>query len=603
MPRTDKIKQVLSTLPSEPGVYMMKDDAGKIIYIGKASSLKKRVSSYFQKKDHDPKTTILVKKIEDIEYIVTESEIEALLLESTLIKKHRPRFNIRLKDDKRYPYIAVTLGEDFPRVIYTRNVRNTRSKYFGPFTDSRAARSMINTTNNIFKLKTCKRDLPLKKGERPCLNHQMKKCNGACTGTITKEEYRDIVKSAINFLEGNIAPALENLQKKMELHSEAMEFEKAASIRNIIFDIQKTTETQNVAVSFAMNHDYIDVEIQGSEALLVIFEFRKGVLAGRKINVFENADLAEKKEIIRSFLFEYYRNGEIPDRIITDYSIADRELLEVYLTEKGARKIKIIRPGTAEDRSILNLIKKNIDSLLADREAAKFYRDLESGLAELQKLLGLPRPPENIVCFDISNLQGKDSVASMVSFKKGEPDKGNYRRFKIRGYEEANDPGMIHEAVARRLQHLTNEELPLPDLMVIDGGPTQLARAIEAAENFTGNLAVISLAKRFEEIFFDPKEAPLRLPETSPALKILQAIRDEAHRFAITYHRKIRDKKLTGSLLDDIPGIGYETRKLLLDRFKSLEALGNASIEELKGIDGIGDKMAARIKDFFDELS
>lgn len=598
MPLTDTLKQTLSTLPTEPGVYLMKNNAGTIIYIGKASSLKKRVSSYFQKKDHDPKTAILVKKISDIEYIVTDSEMEALILESTLIKKHKPRFNIRLKDDKRYPYIAVTLGENFPRVIYTRSVRNTSNRYFGPFTDARAARSMVNTTNSIFKLKTCKRELPLKKGERPCLNYQMKKCNGACTGKISREEYRGLVHNAIDFLEGNISPALEDLKKKMEAYSESMEFEKAAALRDIIFDIQKTTETQNVAVSFALNHDYLDVGIQGDEALLVVFEFRKGVLGGRKINVFENTDLAEKKDIVRSFIINHYTGGDIPDRIVTDYSIADRELLESYLSEKEARKIKIMHPGSAEDRSILNLIGKNIESLLADREAAQFYRDREAGLVELQEVLKLSRIPETMVCFDISNFQGTDAVASMVSFRHGAPDKGNYRRFKIRGYEGANDSGMIHEAVARRLQHMANEDQPLPDLMVIDGGPTQLTRAKEAAANFTDSLAIISLAKRFEEIYFDPKVPPLRLKETSPALKILQAIRDESHRFAITYHRKIRDTKLTGSLLDDIPGIGYETRRLLLEKFKSLEALGNASLEELQSVEGIGEKTAMKIREF-----
>jgi len=601
MPLDDNIKQILSTLPSVPGVYLMKDRDKKIIYIGKATSLKKRVSSYFQKKDHDPKTTVLVKRIKDIEYIVTDTEMEALLLENTLIKKHKPRFNIRLKDDKRYPYIAVTLGENYPRVIYTRNVRNTKSKYFGPFTDARAARSMVNTANSIFKLKTCKRELPLKKGERPCLNHQMKKCSGVCTGEIDREEYRSLVLNAVHFLEGDVTPALEDLKLRMEQYSKSMNFEKAAALRDIIFDIQKTTETQNVAVSFGMNHDYLNVDIQGSEALLVLFEFRKGVLGGRKIHVFENADLAEKKDIIRSFLLEYYQEGEVPERIITDYSIADREILEGYLSEKAARKVKIARPATAEDRSILNLISRNIEALMADREAAKFFRNLEEGLDELQKFFGLSKRPEEIVCFDISNLQGTDSVASMVTFKNGEPDKSRYRRFKIRGYDEANDPGMIHEAVSRRVQHLVNEDIPMPDIMVIDGGPTQLSRAKEAAANFNADMVIISLAKRLEEVFFDPKEPPLVIPKDSASLKILQGLRDEAHRFAITYHRKIRDKKLTGSLLDDIPGIGYEARKALLNHFKSLEGIRTATVEELTAVTGIGKKTAEKISAFFED--
>lgn len=579
----------------------MKNSAGKIIYIGKATHLNKRVPSYFHTKKQPPKTAVLVKNIADIEYIVTDSEIEALILESNLIKKHKPKFNIRLKDDKRFPYIAVTLGEKYPRIIYTRRIANRQSKYYGPFTDAAAARSMMNMANAVFKLKTCKKDLPLKSNERPCLNYQMKRCSGACTGAISEEEYRELINSAMQFLDGDIDPVLSDLHKKMTSYSERMDFEKAAQMRDIIFDIQKVSEHQKVSISMGQDQDYINVGIFGAEALLIIFEFRKGVLLGRKINIFDNADLAEPREVIRSFILDYYQRAEIPGRIIADYSIEDRQLIENYLTAKASHKVTLSQPATGEDRGILDMIDKNIQMLAADREAARFYQNMDEGMSVLRTVLGMDRLPKEIVCFDISNFQGTDSVASMVTFTNGAPDKSKYRRFKIRGHEGPNDPAMIHEAVARRVQHLANESLPLPDLMVIDGGPTQLTRAIEAVSNFDVKIKIISLAKRLEEIYTSPTELPIRLLETSPGLKLLQAVRDEAHRFAITYHRKLRDSKLTNSVLDEIPGISTAIKTILLKKFGSAERVRDASLGELTGTEGIGLRTAEKIAEYFSE--
>ncbi len=522
---------------------MMKDSGGLVIYVGKAARLKKRVSSYFQKKIQDRKTEVLVRNISDLEYIVTDSEMEALILESNLVKRHKPRFNIRLKDDKRFPFIAVTMGEEYPRVIYTRRIGDRTSRYFGPYTDARAARAMAYMVSSIFKLRTCRKELPLKKGERPCLNHQMRRCSGACTGHISREEYMELVDNAIHFLEGNIEPVLAGMNRAMRAHSEKMDFEKAARIRDIIFDVQRMSERQLVSIGMGQDQDYLNVGIFGAEALLVLFEFRKGVLLGRKINVFGNTDLSEPRDIIRTFILDYYQHADIPGRIITDYSVEDREVIEDFLTARASKKVQISQPGTGDDRGILDMIKKNIDILAAERQAARAGQDMEAGMALLKEALELESLPEEIVCFDISNLQGTDAVASMVSFRGGYPDRANYRRFRIRGHEGPNDPAMIHEAVARRIQHLANEGLPMPDLMVIDGGPTQLTRAMEAAANFEAGVKIVSLAKRFEEIYFSPKEEPLRLDKNSPALKLLQALRDEAHRFAITYHRNIRGRK------------------------------------------------------------
>ncbi len=594
----EKIKDILSRLPQEPGVYLMLGNDGSIIYIGKANSLKKRVTSYFQKKDHDPKTSILVKNIADIEYIVTESEIEALLLESNLIKKHKPKFNVRLKDDKRYPYIAVTMNEDYPRVIYTRYINRNTDKYFGPYTDARAAKNSAQMINNIFKLKTCRRPLPLNENERPCINYQIKKCSGACRNIITKEEYRSLINDAVNFLEGNIDPVMNSLNARMKEYSENMNFEKAASVRDIIYDIQKISQSQSVDIAAVTDQDCIGIVIFGGEAIVVLFEFRHGILTGRKINIFDNAEYSTPEDILRVFILDYYRDKEIPSKIITEYGIPDYKLIAEHLSSKSGKKISLVQAGSSDDKGIISMIRKNIDIIAADRKATE-ENNPAAAILDLKNVLSLGTEPDIIECFDISNFQGTNSVASMVQFRLGRADKSNYRRFKIRGYDSANDPGMIHEAVSRRLQHLVNEEIELPDLIVIDGGPTQLTRAIEAADNFNLNLKIISVAKKFEEIYTAPDSEPIRLPENSPALKLIQRIRDESHRFAVTYHRTLRDKKLTSSILDTIPDIGDKTKKILLKHFGSIEQISEATLDDLIAAEGVGGKTAQKIFDFF----
>ncbi len=589
-----KISGILSRLPDEPGVYQMFDCEGTIIYIGKANSLKKRVTSYFNKKNHDPKTSVLVKNISDIEYIITDTEIEALLLESTLIKKHKPKFNVRLKDDKRYPYIAVTLNEEYPRVIYTRSINRSTDRYFGPFTDARAAKNTSIMINTLFRLKTCRRQVPLRENERPCINYQIGKCSGVCDGKVTREEYRSMVNDAVSFLEGNIEPVIENLNRRMKQYSEATEFEKAAQIRDMIFDIQTVSQKQKVDLPSGINQDYMAVKITGGEAVLVLFEFRHGVLTGRRVNIFDNAEYTEPGIILGTFIVDYYKGREIPSRIMTSDSIPDVKLISAHLTELARTKVILATAVSREDHGIINMINKNIDIITSERRLSEQNNPV-AGLTLLKDVLDLDTEPDVMECFDISNFQGTDSVASMVQFRTGRPDKSGYRRYKIRAYEQSNDPGMIHEAVSRRLQFLVNEELEMPDLVIIDGGPTQLARAIEAAANFAPDLKIISLAKKFEEIYTAPDREPLRLPESSPALRLLQNIRDEAHRFAVTYHRKLRDKRTVSSELDSIPDTGEKTKQLLLKHFKSVDAVKSASVEELASVNGIGKSKAGRI--------
>jgi excinuclease ABC subunit C len=515
-------------------------------------------------------------------------------LESSLIKRHRPKFNIQKKDDKRYPYIAVTMDEEYPRVIFTRKLKGGGARYFGPYTDAKAARNTVSLINSIFKLRICTRELPLKANERPCMNFQINRCSGVCTGIISRDEYLDRVDNAVKFLEGGIDPVIKNLQEVMRRYAGGLKYERASEIRDMIADIRKISESQKVLLPVGKDQDYIGVSKYGNEGILILFEFRSGVLLGRKISVFDNAEYADEGEIVSAFVPGYYESADIPSRIIVEKRLPDRLLMQKYLAEKAKRRVTFARPETEDDRGIMGLIKKNIDVIAAERYAQRQSRDTMRGLEELQVLLGMDAVPHTMECFDISNLQGTDAVASMVTFKDGRPDKSGYRRYKIRGYDAADDPGMIHEAVSRRIQHLFNEDLDLPDLIVIDGGAVQLTRAVEAARNFTSEIRIIAIAKRFEEIYCDAGEAPLRLPESSQGLRILQSIRDEAHRFAITYHRSLRAKKTTRSFLDQIR-IGPGTKTRLLNHFKSVDNIRNASLEELKKVRGIGDRAAEKI--------
>ncbi len=593
------IRNILTALPLQPGVYLMKDTAGKIIYIGKASSLKKRVSSYFQKTGPDPKTLVLVKNIHDIEYIVTDSEIEALVLESTLIKKHRPRYNIRLKDDKRYPYIAVTLSETYPRVILTRRLLKNGDRYFGPYTDAKAARSAVHTVNSIFKLKECKKKLPLKKRERPCLNYHMKRCPGLCQGKTSAEEYNALVEKTMQFLEGDIEPVLTSLAGMMSAYSAKQEYEKAAGIRDIITDIRTISEKQKVYTPIGMDQDFVGTTNQEGEAIVVIFQFRSGVLIGRKILIFENITFHSPGDTLKSSIINYYDNVKIPPRIVTQFPSADRKLLTDHLRIRGGNRVRISTPATKAEKSIMNMLRKNIDMIAADRASGKSHDEKLKGLLELKDILKMEKLPEVIECFDISNIQGKNSVASMARFRHGVPDRSGYRRYRIKSYDSANDPGMIHEAVGRRIQRLVNEGLELPDLIVIDGGKTQLGRALEIKEGFELDITMISIAKRLEELYTEHAENPVRLGKDSPALKIIQNIRDEAHRFALEYHKKLRDGEGRRSVIDRIPNIGSKKKNLLLKHFKSIDKIKNADIGELEAVPGVGKKTAEEIYNFF----
>ncbi|MEJ5360967.1 MAG: excinuclease ABC subunit UvrC [Spirochaetota bacterium] len=590
----NNLEQKIKNLPLKPGVYLFINQKKEIIYIGKASSLKKRVASYFQK-NLDAKTRVLVSHISDIDYIVTQSEIEALLLESSLIKKHKPKYNIQQKDDKRFPYIAITLHEKYPRVIFTRRLVHNGDRYYGPYTDAHAARKTVTLLNKTFKLKTCTRDLPLKPHERPCLNHQMGRCQGVCTGIVTEDEYRSVIDTVMQFLDGTIDPVLENLTALMNSYSQAMRFESAACVRDMIFDIQKMLQSQHVVTPLGQNQDYIGITTHKDEAYVLVFQFRHGSLTGKRIFVYNNALYTSRSSLIAQFIVEYYANNEPPQTIVIPDMIEDRNILEEYLSAKTSQPVHTVTPRTDHEKAVMQMLHKNLDLTLAQKIAPGWQK----ALFELQEVLKLPALPMDIECFDISNIQGTFAVASMVHFTDGMPNKKEYRRYRIRAYSKPDDPGMIHEVVGRRLQHLLNEGLPIPDLLVIDGGKGQLSRAREVMEALECSVPVIALAKRLEEIYLPQGSDPLRLPRTSPALKLLQTIRDEAHRFAITYHRNIRDKTMTASVLDHIGGVGAQYKKKLLQSFDTIEHIKQSDAKTIAEKAKIPASVAHKIYDFF----
>ncbi|HPJ13884.1 MAG TPA: excinuclease ABC subunit UvrC [Spirochaetota bacterium] len=587
---------LLKDTPDEPGVYLLKDGTGNIFYIGKAKSLKKRLSSYFNNKNDGSKSVFLGGRTDSFEFIATENELEALILEETLIKKHRPRFNVRMKDDKSYPYIAVT-DEEYPRIIYSRSINRKSHKYFGPYADSSAARNVLELAHNIFKIRRCAKKLPLKKNERPCINYQIGKCSGVCTGKISREEYISRVNEAANFIGGQTDEIIKRLKLQMDKYSSETLFEKAAEIRNIIFDIQRISQKQNVIASSAYDIDYIAVSVIEEEAVLLLFEFRSGALSGRKVFIYENTEFINEAEIYERFLFDHYaQNDSLPHKIILKDRLNSSQLFQKMLSDKK-NKIRISSAKSDDERSVIKIMSKNIDLIRTERESKKILSDKSRALAELARVLNTTRMIRTMTCFDISNFQGKDSVASMSCFLNGYPDKKGYRKFKIRGYESANDPGMIHEAVSRYLQNIINESLELPDLIVIDGGPTQLTRAIEAASALKTDVMIISIAKRNEEIYTSPDAPPIVLPKESQALQIIQSIRDESHRFGVKYHREIRSRRIISSPFDKIKGIGKDKKALLLKNYGSAKNAALAEAEEIAVKLNISKEKAQKIKE------
>ncbi len=605
--KNDTILARLKSLPHKPGVYLMLDSKNKIIYIGKAKDLKNRVSSYFINSPHDPKTLALVSKIADIQFFVTKNEIEALILEDTLIKKHQPRYNILLKDDKRYPFLKLTIQEDYPRLIITRERKNDNNIYFGPFTSVKPLRESYRLIHKIFPIRKCRKNLKIKSKTPPyfppvgnyCLYYQIKQCLAPCQGNISPEEYKSIVENVLLFLKGKNKQLIDELTKEMNQAAENLQFEKAALIRDRIKAIEKIMEKQRVVSSRFESKDVIVTASKDGFINFTVIFVREGKITGKTNFIQTQKFHQEQPEFILSeFLREYYSSASfLPEEILIENQIEDMNLIEEWIKRKFNIKIKIKVPEDQQEKDIIQIAKENCEMELATYLLDIKTRDIKKSLRLLKEKLGLKKIPEVIEGFDISNIGGEFAVGSMVKFINGEPVKSEYRKFKIKTVEGIDDYSMMKEIVYRRYKRLMEENKRLPELILIDGGKGHLSSAIEGLrEAGIRNIPIISLAKK-EELIFKPGESgPLKLSRRSPALKLLQNIRDEAHRFAIQYHRSLRDKKLLSSSLEKIKGIGEKTKTELLKHYNSLEEIITSSDEELLKFPGVNKRVIKEIR-------
>ncbi|WP_406659965.1 excinuclease ABC subunit UvrC [Methanolobus sp. ZRKC3] len=591
----------LTKIPDSPGVYLMKDSSGDIIYVGKAISLIKRVRQYFQsKKNLTPKTRILVSHISDIECIVTDSEINALILEANLIKKYKPRYNVRLKDDKRYPYVKVTINEKFPRIFITRRRLMDGALYFGPYVNSTAIRSTLDLISRIFMLRKCKKSIAPGKS-RACLNYHIKLCDAPCKGGIDEEYYRLKVMEAVRLLKGDTADLLKELKAKMSSFAQDQNYEAAAEVRDQIEAVKQLSH-QQVATSGTDDRDIIAAVSDGSAIFLQIFYVRNGSMVGKADFSLSGTDSSTDIAVaMAEFIKQYYQDSPIPPEVLIQYEVPEIGLIVRWLSQRSGRDVKLRVPQIGEKKKLMEMAARNAE--MAMKVARLTSSSAESSmlaLEELKKVLSLEDTPMHIEAFDISNISGTNAVGSMVYFENGMPANSKYRQHNIKTVKGIDDFAMMAEVVGRRYSRLLRENAPLPDLILIDGGPGQVGAAKSSLDELGLDIPMIGLAKRFEHII-TTKKGPgevIILPKTSPALKLLMQIRDEAHRFAVTSHRRRRSAKLTHSELDGVPGIGPEKKKRLLESFGSVEKLRSASVEELMQVKGISMKVAERIHDY-----
>ncbi len=618
---TPKIQQILKTIPTKPGVYLHKNVAGTIIYIGKAVNLRSRVRSYFHKsaQAQGAKTRRLVTEIADIEFIVTATELEALLLENTLIKEHLPRYNVKLKDDRRYPYIKVHWQDDYPKVTTTRRLKNDGGRYFGPYTASWAAYQTLDLARKIFPYLTCTRTIT-GEDERACLYYHIKRCAGPCIGAVSREEYRQILDNLCDFLDGNVDPVVHDLEQQMMAASESLDYEKAALYRDQIKAIHQVVQKQKVVSQETTDRDVIAFAHDENNACAQVFFIRGGRLVGRDYFILDAEADEDQGEMMTAFLKQFYDQATtIPPEIILPEEADELMIIRNWLKSKrGADVLLEVPTQQGEQQDLLEMATQNASETLAHLQAqwATDEAKQTESLAELQQALDLPEPPVRIECYDISTLQGTNTVGAMVVFAKGIPRKKDYRRFKIKAVKGQDDYASMQEMLRRRFARLKSEGQPtsvgiatspsgeedswsiLPNLVLIDGGKGQLNAALEVLDEFElrDAVAIIGLAKREEEVFFPGRSESLMLPRNSPALHLLQRVRDEAHRFGVSYHRDLRGKASLHSSLDDIPGIGTKRRQALLKKFGSVQAIRQATVDDLATTPGMNRKVAEKLK-------
>ena len=619
VPVSEHIERRLAELPALPGVYIMKNAQGKIIYIGKAKVLKNRVRSYFDGSEHGGHraATLMLPFIRDIEWIITESESEALILEANLIRKHTPKYNVLLKDDKHFPYLAFSVHEDFPRLFLSRAVRKDGCQYYGPYLNSRMIAQLQDIAARLFKIRECKLKLPLAKPARPCLNYHIGRCKAPCAGLQTKEEYREAVRETQMLLDGKRDDLIACWEREMQEASERLDFETAMKKRDAIEALKATGIHQKTDVTDPnLSLDVLSLRRNGTMAAAVIFEYRNGVLCGRRHYRLECKLEEDESEILQQMLVQWYLDVEhIPGEIATDVALvgginadggaggsADREPLEQALAKNAGHKVSITNPQRGEKLGFLKLAGANADMILVEmRSEVQKYSEIDQSVFELQKVLGLKKTPFRIECVDISHLSGTNTVASLVAFKNGKPDKSNYRKFIIKTVEGVDDFASMREVMTRRIRRLEQEGTPMPDLWVCDGGKGQVDATMQILKELghDKDLPLIGLAKRLEEIVFPDDRKSIVLHRTSPALKLLQNARDEAHRFAITYQRSKRKKDLEVEWLK-MPGVGHETRVKILSRYKSAEAFMAAPLEDIVDLLGKvrGNSVREQVKEY-----
>ncbi len=632
----EKIQSVLNSLPRRPGIYLMKDADGKILYVGKANSLYNRVRSYFQESsDLGPKNRSMIAKVDDIEFLVVKNEVEALVLESNYIKQYRPKYNVLLRDDKNYPYIKVSLAEDFPRVYRVRSFQRDGNRYFGPYTNSGAVDSTLDLLNKLFAFRTCRYDASNwaapREGEppagwkqkllpRPCTQYYIHRCIAPCVGYGTREEYDKVIQQVILFLEGKHDEVVKHLQEQMQEASENLNFEEAARIRDRIRAVERILEKQRIIHTEGQDdQDVIALASAGDETCAQVFFFRGGKLVGREYFILQGTRESSPAEVMGSFLQQFYESSpHVPAEIIVEVEPDDRAVLQSWLKEKRRGAVVISAPKRGEKLGLVEMVKQNAQEVL-EQQRIKWLTDSQKtqmALEELQEVLNLAAPPYRIECYDISNTQGTNSVGAMVVFEAGRPKNSEYRRFKIKTVQGPNDFASLQEMLRRRFRRQALKEgesteqieqeqdtsfqhdWAMPDLIIIDGGKGQLSAAMDVLQELRIDVPTVALAKENEEIFIPGSPDPIMLPRSSQGLYLVQRIRDEAHRFGITYHRKLRSERTFKSVLDEIPGIGPKRKQALMKHFGSVRAISAASVEDLAALNGMTRDAAEKVKEY-----
>ncbi len=596
---------VLSQIPTSPGVYFFKNNKDEIIYIGKAKILRNRVRSYFQKSKHlDDKTQVMVKHIHHVDWLVVRDEVDALLTEANMIKEHRPRYNVLLKDDKTFPYIKIT-NEPFPKVEIIRSKQLTKDKhtYFGPYTDAGYLRELLRTLHKIFPLRTCSyyidADSIAAKKVQVCLDYHIKRCEGPCEGLVSEDHYGKMIYHIKQFLKGRNSKIKADLKEKMEEASSALDFEDAARFRDQYQAIMNFTQRQKLISQDFMDRDILAISAEQTYGVGVLMRIRNGHLIGREKFHLKVADAEDRQSIMHQFFTQYYSStAEFPKEVLLDTPLTEKNDVERWLSGESGRKVNVLVPERGEKKKLVDTCTKNAELHVASVRFKKIKRKehIPKMVAQLQEDLGLSVPPRRIEAFDNSNIQGAHPVAGMVCFVDGKPRKSEYRKFNIKTVEGIDDFASMHEVVHRRYKRVLDEQKPLPDLILIDGGKGQLSAAKSALDVLgLGYVPVIGLAKKLEEVFKPGISEPQNISKSSPGLHLLRQIRDEVHRFAITFHRNKRDKKMTLSIFEDIPGMGKKRVQTLWDNFESLEDIKSATVEEIKTKCGFSEKLALAI--------